>query len=99
MGRSRLTIQLTRITLSLPIALERALQEQRRHEADVASVYSERETPQACDSCRTSGDLCKHDTNDQKIKDKSTPALFPRHITLLIRGVDIALERMEKILK
>ena len=100
MGRSRLTIQLTRITLSLPIALERALEEQRRHEAAAASVYSERETSQTCDSCRASGDPCKHDIHDQKIKDKSSnPTLFPRHITLLIRGVDIALERMERILK
>ncbi|KAF5382108.1 hypothetical protein D9615_004236 [Tricholomella constricta] len=64
MGRSRLTIQLTRITLSLPIALERALREQN---------YAD-------------------DT-------KPTPVLFPRHVTLLIRGVDVVLDRMERILK
>ncbi|KAF8199508.1 DnaJ domain-containing protein [Pholiota molesta] len=63
LGRSRLTIRLTRITLSLPIALERAL-------AAEASFGS-----------------------------NLNALLFPRHVTLLIRGVDGALERMERILK
>jgi len=71
MGRSRLTIQLTRITLSLPIALERALQAQ-----EVAAGS-------------------KHDPKE-KGREK---LLFPRRVTLLIRGVDVALEKMEKILK
>ncbi|KAF8905013.1 DnaJ domain-containing protein [Gymnopilus junonius] len=66
LGRSRLTIQLTRITLSLPVALEKALQEQHTFE------YGE-------------------DAKDKRF--------FPRHVTLLIKGVDTALERMEKILK
>lgn len=70
MGRSRLTIQLTRITLSLPIALERALQAQ-----EVAAGS-------------------KHDPKKGREK-----LLFPRRVTLLIRGVDVALEKMEKILK
>ncbi|PPR04584.1 hypothetical protein CVT24_012012 [Panaeolus cyanescens] len=65
-GRSRLTIQLTRITLRLPMALEKALQEQNRYEF---------------------GD------------DKAKEPVFPRRVTLLIRGVDLALERMERILK
>ncbi|KAF8072088.1 DnaJ domain-containing protein [Lyophyllum atratum] len=64
MGRSRLTIQLTRITLSLPIALERALREQNY----------------------TGGA-------------QQSPILFPRQVTLLIRGVDVVLDRMERILK
>ncbi|KAG6910000.1 hypothetical protein DXG01_014000 [Tephrocybe rancida] len=63
MGRSRLTIQLTRITLSLPIALERALLEQN---------YTNPEAP---------------------------PVIFPRRVTLLIRGVDDILDRMERVLK
>ncbi|RDB31053.1 Protein CAJ1 [Hypsizygus marmoreus] len=67
MGRSRLTIQLTRITLSLPIALERALREQN-------SYSSSSSTP------------------DQAV-------IFPRQVTLLIRGVDVVLDRMERILK
>jgi len=66
MGRSRLTIQLTRITLSLPVALEKAIQEQHAFEY-----------------------------GDEKRKER----LLPRQVTLLIRGVDVALERMEKILK
>ncbi|KAG5646113.1 hypothetical protein DXG03_004352 [Asterophora parasitica] len=64
LGRSRLTIQLTRITLSLPIALERALREQ-----------------------NYAGDP------------KDLPVLLPRQVTLLIRGVDVVLDRMERILK
>ena len=72
LGRSRLTIQLTRITLSLPIALERALQEQ--------SAYHER--------------LASSEDQSQREK-----PIFPRHVTLLIRGVDVVLERMERILK
>ncbi|KAJ3514532.1 hypothetical protein NLJ89_g2320 [Agrocybe chaxingu] len=66
MGRSRLTIQLTRITLSLPIALEKALQEQRAYE------YG---------------------------PDGEPKPIFPRQVTLLIRGIDVALEKMERILK
>ncbi|KAF8626396.1 hypothetical protein AX17_006563 [Amanita inopinata Kibby_2008] len=69
MGRSRLTIQLTRITISLPIALERALRDQ---------VYGGRTSAPT--------DIEQH-------------TIFPRRVTLLIRGVDIALERMERILK
>lgn len=65
MGRSRLTIQLTRITLSLPITLESAIREQNMHyglEGDQAII-------------------------------------LPRQVTLLIRGVDVVLDRMERILK
>jgi len=68
MGRSRLAVQLTRITLRLPIALELALSQQ---------------------SPRNSQDA---DNNDDK------PTIFPQRVTLLIRGVDFALERMERIL-
>jgi hypothetical protein len=67
MGRSRLTIKLTRVTLSLPFALEKALLE--RRSLDVEGVA-----------------------------DKTKETIFPRRVTLLIRGVDIALERMESIL-
>jgi hypothetical protein len=66
LGRTRLTIQLTRITLGLPIALEKALSDQ------VLVREAARE--------------------NQK-------RLFPRHVTRLIRGVDTALEKMERILK
>jgi hypothetical protein len=67
MGRSRLTIKLTRVTLSLPFALERALLERRTFDVEGAS-------------------------------EKEKEGIFPRRVTLLIRGVDIALERMESIL-
>ncbi|KAF8150571.1 DnaJ domain-containing protein [Crassisporium funariophilum] len=79
MGRTRLTIQLTRITLSLPIALEKALQEQQAY--DYGGMYT--------------GDLVGAEAKE-KPKER---LIFPRHVTLLIRGVDIALERMERILK
>lgn len=72
LGRSRLTIQLTRIALSLPVALERALQEQSAYHEPLASG------------------------EDQSQREK---LIFPRHVTLLIRGVDVVLERMERILK
>lgn len=68
MGRSRLTIQLTRITLSLPLALEQALRDQQ-----IAYGMYEKPRPEQ--------------------------PIFPRQVTLLIRGVDVALERMERILK
>lgn len=61
MGRSRLTLQLTRITLSLPIALEHAV-------------------------TRQSGNI------------NYDGAILPRQVTLLIRGADVVLERMERIL-
>ncbi|KAG5637428.1 hypothetical protein H0H81_004635, partial [Sphagnurus paluster] len=63
LGRSRLTIQLTRITLSLPIALERALSEQ-----------------------------------EDRDNARRGARLVPKQITLLIRGVDGVLARMERIL-
>jgi len=65
MGRSRLTIKLTRVTLSLPFALEKALLERRTLDAQV---------------------------------DETKETIFPRRVTLLIRGMDIALEKMESIL-
>lgn len=79
-GRFRLTIQLTRITLSLPIALEKALQEQ--HAFYFGTMCS--------------GDGLCEDNEREKMKER---LFVPRHVTLLIRGVDIALEKMERILK
>ena len=78
-GRCRLTIKLTRITLSLPIALEKALQEQRAYPG---TMYS--------------GESFSEDGGREKMKEQ---LFVPRHVTLLIRGVDTALERMERILK
>lgn len=72
MGRSRLTIQLTRITLSLPIALEKAVQGQSLNYSQVG---------------------------ESEGKGSGSPILLPRSMVLLIRGVDTALERMERILK
>ncbi|KAH7928275.1 DnaJ-domain-containing protein [Leucogyrophana mollusca] len=72
-GRSRLTIQLTRITLSLPVTLEKAIQEQH------ADFYSGSQP-----------------TNHDRDSDKT--ALLPRQVILLIRGIDVILDRMERIL-
>lgn len=79
-GRSRLTIQLTRITLRLPIALEKALQDQQAYY--FRTMYSR-------ESLGVDGER-------EKMKER---LLVPRHVILLIRGVDIALEKMERILK
>ena len=68
-GRSRLTIQLTRITLSIPIAVEAALLEQK-------AIYG-------------TGAADK----GQNV------ALLPHHLTGLIRTVDFALQRIERMLK
>jgi len=76
-GRSRLTIQLTRITLRLPIALEKALQDQQAYY--FRTMYSR--------------EGLGVDAEREKMK------LVPRHVILFIRGVDIALERVERILK
>lgn len=65
-GRTRITIQLTRITLGLPIVLEQAL----------------------------SGQVFARETVRENEKQ-----LFPRHVTRLIKGVDAALEKMERMLK
>ncbi|KAF7312154.1 J domain-containing protein [Mycena indigotica] len=66
-GRTRLTIQLTRVTLSLPIALERALIEQN-------ASYN-------------------NDNTDPPLE-----TIIPRRVTVLIRGVDVLLQRMERVL-
>ncbi|KAJ6577221.1 DnaJ domain-containing protein [Mycena capillaripes] len=74
MGRTRLTIQLTRITLSLPIALEKAIVEQNvnyGHNPD----------------------------GEVQTADHDRDAILPRHVTLLIRGVDVVLQHMERMLK
>ena len=78
-GRCRLTIKLTRITLGLPIALEKALQQRAYY---FGTMYS--------------GDGLDKDGGREKTKER---LFLPRHVTLLIRGVDTALERMERILK
>ncbi|KAG7450942.1 DnaJ-domain-containing protein [Guyanagaster necrorhizus] len=66
-GRSRLTVRLARITLRLPIAVEKAITDQN-------IAYG------ATDA------------------DHAAAAILPSKVTLLIRGVDVALARMEKIL-
>jgi hypothetical protein len=66
MGRFRLTIQLTRVTLTLPLAVELALRSR------AATAYGH---------------------NPEK------PFMLPKHVTLVIRGVDILLERIEKAFK
>jgi hypothetical protein len=68
MGRSRLTIQLTRITLSLPIALDRAVREQKE-------LYG---------------------TNPV---DGDSTAVLPQRVNALIKGMDVALERIERVLR
>lgn len=72
-GRSRLTIQLTRITLSLPVTLERAIRDQNLEQL--------------------SGKLA---TNHDRDYDKN--ALLPHRVILLIRGIDLVLDRIERIL-
>ena len=74
MGRSRLTIQLTRITLTLPIAVERAVRE--------SQAYRQKEG-----------------LDKELERDMDKAVIFPRHLTMLIRGVDVVLDRMERILK
>ncbi|KAG0708079.1 hypothetical protein DFH29DRAFT_994336 [Suillus ampliporus] len=73
-GRSRLTIQLTRITISLPVTLENAVQAQYTNPAST------------------------HPTNYDRDKDTNKFALLPRRVVLLIRGIDVVLDRMERIL-
>ncbi|KIJ66761.1 hypothetical protein HYDPIDRAFT_174127 [Hydnomerulius pinastri MD-312] len=77
-GRSRLTIQLTRITLSLPVTLEKAIQESQN------------------DSCGAGGQTGTVDGREGGESDKA--ALLPRRVVLLIRGIDVILDRMERIL-
>lgn len=76
-GRSRLTIKLTRITLSLPIALERALRDQ----------YRERARDRGGGTGQTDG------------RSEQQAIIIPRHVTLLIRGLDVVLDKMERVLK
>ncbi|KAG1725364.1 DnaJ domain-containing protein [Suillus paluster] len=73
-GRSRLTIQLTRITISLPVTLENAVQAQYTNPAST------------------------HPTNHNREKETNKFALLPRRVVLLIRGIDVVLDRMERIL-
>lgn len=73
-GRSRLTIQLTRITISLPVTLENAIQAQYTKPAAASTTNHDRD----------------QDTNDF--------ALLPKRLVLLIRGIDVVLDRMERIL-
>lgn len=73
-GRSRLTIQLTRITISLPVTLENAIQAQYTNPASA------------------------HPTHHDRDKDTNKFALLPRRVVLLIRDIDVVLDRMERVL-
>ncbi|KAJ7052503.1 hypothetical protein C8F01DRAFT_1332423 [Mycena amicta] len=64
--RTRLIVELTRITLSLPLALERAIVQQNVTYTDERTLNSE--------------------------------AILPQQVTILIRGVDVLLQHMEKML-
>lgn len=75
-GRSRLTIQLTRITLSLPVTLEKAIQD-------------------AQEDMFADG---RRSTTDDKGGERDKAALLPKHVVLLIRGIDVILDKMERIL-
>lgn len=75
-GRFRLTIQLTRITLSLPVTLEKAIQDAQ------GDMYA-------------GGARSAADERDREL-DKA--ALLPRQVVLLIRGIDVVLDKMERIL-
>lgn len=72
-GRSRLTIQLTRLTITLPITLEKAIQEQRGD-----ANFHQQPT--------------NHDRENQRV------VLLPRKVSLLIRGIDLVLARVEQVL-
>ncbi|KAJ7178618.1 hypothetical protein C8R43DRAFT_467381 [Mycena crocata] len=88
MGRTRLTIQLTRITLSLPIALEKAIVEQNSSYGQ-NSNYGHNRDPDA-----------EPDTPPPRLQQAGDhDAILPRQVTLLIRGVDVVLEHMEGMLK
>ncbi|KAF8349017.1 hypothetical protein F5887DRAFT_1059940 [Amanita rubescens] len=65
MSRSRLTIQLARITVTLPISLENALRGQ----------------------------------ENKNTSQETGKTLFPRQLKFLIHGVDLVLERMERLLR
>ncbi|KAH0833135.1 hypothetical protein J3R83DRAFT_12132 [Lanmaoa asiatica] len=76
-GRSRLTIQLTRITLSLPVTLEKAIQDAQE------DVFA---------------DGRRSTTDGRNVRECDKAALLPKHVVLLIRGIDVILDRMERIL-
>jgi hypothetical protein len=69
-GRSRLTIQLTRVTISIPIVLEKALRDEKL-------IYGHQRNVGVDDSL----------------------SVLPRHVDNIIRGIDVILERMERMLK
>ncbi|KAG8213204.1 hypothetical protein J3R82DRAFT_11669 [Butyriboletus roseoflavus] len=75
-SRSRLTIQLTRITLSLPVTLEKAIQDAQE------DVFADG----------------RRNATDGKDSERDKAALLPRHVVLLIRGIDVILDKMERIL-
>ncbi|KAF8121827.1 hypothetical protein EV363DRAFT_1184303, partial [Boletus edulis] len=77
-SRSRLTIQLTRITLSLPVTLEKAIQDAQE---DVAGVGGQTST-----------------TDGRHLREGDKAALLPKHVVLLIRGIDMVLDKMERVL-
>ncbi|KAG6374296.1 hypothetical protein JVT61DRAFT_4318 [Boletus reticuloceps] len=76
-SRSRLTIQLTAITLSLPVTLEKAIQDAQE---DVAGVGGQTRT------------------TDGRNREGDKAALLPKHVVLLIRGIDMVLDKMERVL-
>jgi hypothetical protein len=70
MGRSRLTIQLTRVTISLPVTLDKAIQDQN-------PIYGHKRNTGVADNA----------------------SVLPHHVKNLIRGIDMILEHMERMMK
>ncbi|KAF8433377.1 hypothetical protein L210DRAFT_3614156 [Boletus edulis BED1] len=68
-SRSRLTIQLTRITLSLPVHTKKRFRMRKRTTTD-----------------------------GRHLREGDKAALLPKHVVLLIRGIDMVLDKMERVL-
>ncbi|KAI0784461.1 hypothetical protein C8Q75DRAFT_809950 [Abortiporus biennis] len=87
--RSRLTIELARIAISLPIALDRALQRQKR--ADLRE-------PEMTTTATTRGDDDDEDNVENRESQQVTTALLNKRVYGLLCSFAFVLERVESVL-
>lgn len=92
MGRTRYAVKLSRIAVGLPMVLEKAL----------VGAEKERQIERERERGKGAGWVDGDGSVGQKEREQGgeeAEGVFPRHVMLVVRAVDVALERMERILK
>ncbi|EIM90828.1 DnaJ-domain-containing protein [Stereum hirsutum FP-91666 SS1] len=102
--RARLSIQLARITLGLPLALETAVRQHRHSRARSrarrgAARRRERSSPTESEDDSANEDIVDDERAEREREREEFGRIFPRRVLVLIEALVVVLERMEGVLK